>query len=106
MCSLIELKKSKKMKTLMIAIMGCLLLSGCGNGWEMTKKNFKSNYSELPRKVVVYDSFKAETIWEFTGIVYMSDDSRVGNVSIIYKKGGEYYKNDFVGQHINVYMIE
>ena len=44
------------MKTLMIAIMGCLLLSGCGNDWEMTKKNFKSNYSELPRKVVVYSS--------------------------------------------------
>ena len=94
------------MKTLMIAIMGCLLLSGCGNGWEITKKNFKSNYSELPRKVVVYDSFKAEPIWEFTGIVYMSDDSREGNVSIIYKKGREYYKNDFVGHHINVYMIE
>ena len=36
----------------------------------------------------------------------MSDDSRVGNVSIIYKKGGEYYKNDFVGQHLNVCMIE
>ena len=94
------------MKTLMIAIIGCLLLSGCGNGWEITKKNFKSNYSELPRKVVVYDSFKAEPIWEFTGIVYMSDTSCVGNVSIIYKKGGEYYKNDFVGRHINVYMIE
>ena len=94
------------MKTLMIASMGCLLLSGCGHGWEMTKKNFKSNYSELPRKVVVYDSFKAEPIWEFTGIVYMSDTSCVGNVSIIYKKGGEYYKNDFVGHHINVYMIE
>ena len=94
------------MKTLMIAIMGFLLLSGCGNGWEITKKNFKSNYSELPRKVVVYDSFKAEPIWEFTGIVYMSDTSCVGNVSIIYKKGGEYYKNDFVGHHINVYMIE
>lgn len=81
------------MKTLMIAIMGCLLLSGCGN------------YSELPRKVVVYDSFKAEPIWEFTGIVYMSG-SHEGNVSIIYKKGGEYYKNDFVGPHLNVYMIE
>ena len=94
------------MKTLMIAIMSCLLLSGCDNGWEMTKKNFKSNYSELPRKVVVYDSFKAEPIWEFTGIVYMSDTSCVGNVSIIYKKGGKYYKNDFVGHHINVYMIE
>ena len=94
------------MKTLMIVIMGCLLLSGCGNGWEITKKNFKSNYSELPRKVVVYDSFKAEPIWEFTGIVYMSDDSCSGNVSIIYKKGGKYYKNDFVGHHINVYMIE
>lgn len=94
------------MKTLMIAIIGCLLLSGCGNDWEMTKKNFKSNYSELPRKVVVYDSFKAEPIWEFTGIVYMSDDSREGNVSIIYKKDGEYYKNDFVGPHLNVYMIE
>ena len=94
------------MKTLMIAIMGCLLLSGCGNGWEMTKKNFKSNYSELPRKVVVYDSFKTKPIWEFTGIVYMSDDSRVGNVSIIYKKGGEYYKNDFIGQHLIISMIE
>ena len=94
------------MKTLMIAIMGCLLLSGCGNGWEITKKNFKSNYSELPRKVVVYDSFKAEPIWEFTGIVYMSDTSCSGNVSIIFKKDGEYYKNDFVGHHINVCMIE
>lgn len=56
-------------------------------------------------KVVVYDSFKAEPIWEFTGIVYMSG-SHEGNVSIIYKKGGEYYKNDFVGPHLNVYMIE
>ena len=94
------------MKTLMIVIMGCLLLSGCGNRREITKKNFKSNYSELPRKVVVYDSFKAEPIWEFTGIVYMSDTSCSGNVSIIFKKGGKYYKNDFVGHHINVYMIE
>lgn len=94
------------MKILMIVIMGCLLLSGCGNDWEMTKKNFKSNYSELPRKVVVYDSFKDEPIWEFTGIVYMDGTSTPGNVSIVYKKDGEYYKNDFVGQHLNVYMIE
>ena len=36
----------------------------------------------------------------------MSDSSREGNVSIIYKKGREYYKNDFVGPHLNVYMIE
>lgn len=94
------------MKMLIIGIIGCLLLSGCGNRWEMTKKNFKSNYSELPRKVVVYDSFKAEPIWEFTGIVYMSGDSKPGNVSLVHKKNGKIYKNDFVGQHINVYMIE
>lgn len=94
------------MKTLMIVIMGCLLLSGCGNGWEMFKKNFKSNFSELPRTVVVYDSFKAEPIWEFTGIVYMDYDSTQGNVSIVFKKDGRYYKNDFIGNHINVYMVE
>lgn len=83
-----------------------LFAAGCGNGWELTKKNFKSDYSELYRTIKVYDSFTKDVLWEYTGVMYLSDASKPGNVSIVYKKAGKYYKNDFVGQHIQVVLTE
>lgn len=84
-----------------------LVLAGCGNGWEISKKELKSNYSDLLRRVKVYDSFTKETLWEFEGVVYMSEKSVPGNVTFVYRDSqGRLMKNDFVGQHIQTAMFE
>lgn len=83
------------------------VMAGCGNSWEMTKKNWKSNYSELPRHVKVYDSLSKEILWEYDGEMYLSESSHTGNIAIIYRDSrGKMKKLDCLGQHICLIMNE
>lgn len=92
---------------IMASIVVCCILCGCGNSWEITKKNFKSDYGEVPRHIVVYDSFTNKVIWDYVGEIYVDDCSKPGNLSVIYRDmKGKVRKNDFMGQHIQMYMFE
>lgn len=83
-----------------------LLISGCGNDWEVTKKNWNSDFGDLTRHVKVYDSISKEVLWEYTGDVYLRECG-TGNYSIIYRDSrGKVRKNDFVGNHIGISMQE
>ena len=103
-----KMNKMNKMKILAVgAIISSILLSGCGNSWEMTKKNIASDMGTLKRDVVVYDSWTKETLWKYSGEIYLDSSSTPGNISIVYKDGrGKIRKNDFLGQHIAVVMKE
>lgn len=95
------------MKNLLFGIVASALVAGCGNSWEMTKKNFRSNYIDLKREVVVYDSVSGKELWRFTGVVYLSDASKPGNLSFVYKDNrGEYRKVDFLGYIVTASMKE
>lgn len=92
---------------IMASMAVCCILCGCGNSWEITKKNPKSNYGDVPRHIVVYDSFTSKTLWDYTGEIYVDDTSRPGNLSVVYRDArGKIRKNDFMGQHIQMYMFE
>ena len=96
----------KTIKIMSLVLMG-LALSGCGNSWEMTKKNWSSDLSDLPRRVTIWDSLTGETVWTFEGPVYLSDHSSPGNLSIIYRdSNGKLRKNDYVGQHLAISLEE
>lgn len=85
----------------------CYILCGCGNSWEITKKNFKSNYGDVSRRIVVYDSFTSKTLWDYIGEIYVDDTSCPGNLTVVYRDArGKIRKNDFMGQHIQMYMFE
>ena len=96
------------MKKLIALSMLAIGLVGCGNQWEVTKKNFKSDFGDLHRHVVVYDSWSGKKVWEYTGAVYL-EDSRYGkgNYTVVYydsqKKAR---KNDFIGSHLAIIMRE
>ena len=90
-----------------VVIASVAFLSGCGNSWEVTKKNWNSDFGDLQRHVKVYDSFTKETVWEYTGDVYLTDDSGPGDLTIIYRDSkGKVRKNDFCGQHIQAVLME
>lgn len=95
------------MKKLMIVLGLTAFLAGCGNSWEVTKKEMKSDLGDLKREVKVYDSLSKETLWEYTGDVYLTKDSGVGNITIIYRDSrGKVRKNDFMGTHVAISMHE
>lgn len=95
------------MKKMLFIALSSFLLTGCGNSWEMFKKDFKSDYTKLNRDVIVYDSFSGKELWRFSGEVYLNDDNCIGDFSFIYKdEDGKYYKNDFIGRHLAVSMKE
>lgn len=95
------------MKRLLFSVALCSLVAGCGNEWEMTKKNFKANYISLKREVVVYDSMCGKELWRFTGEVFLSDGSKPGNTSFVYTdKDGKCKKADFLGHMISVSLKE
>lgn len=82
------------------------LLCGCGNDWEITKKNFKSDFGDLPRHVIVYDSWANKVLWEYTGDVYLRNGGN-GNYSLLYRDDdGRVRKNDYVGNHLCISLEE
>lgn len=82
-------------------------LTGCGNSWEVAKKEINSNLGDLKRDVKVYDSLSKETLWEYVGDVYLTDSSSPGDITIIYRDSrGKVRKNDFIGTHIAISMRE
>ena len=96
----------KKLVALALLSFGLL---GCGNGWEITKKNIRSDLGNLRRHVVVYDSLAKKKVWEYVGVVYLSDngsDSRGNYAFIYYDTNGMSRKNDFIGVHLTVSMRE
>lgn len=96
-----------RIKTILCVLSFTLLVSGCGNDWEVTKKNWNSDFGDLTRHVKVYDSISKEVLWEYTGDVYLRDSGNSGNYSIIYRDSkGKVRKNDFIGNHIGIVMQE
>lgn len=95
-------------KIIPIAIVLILTLTSfvsCGNSWEITKKNLASNYTELPRRITVTD-LDGNDVWNFEGVAYISDDSSVGDVTIIYQTDMGLKKIDFIGIGFNVMAVE
>lgn len=93
----------KKLFALMCLVFGIV---GCGNDWEVTKKNFVSDYGDLERHVVVYDSWANKVLWEYTGNIYLRDigDSKF---TLVYRdERGKVRKNDFFGGHLAIMMEE
>ena len=100
---------NKIVSTLSIVTVVAILFSaiGCGNNWRITAKNMMSNYDELPRHVLVYDSMSKKTLWDYTGPVYARVyKERPGNFTILYKKNGKLFKNDYIGNHLNLILEE
>lgn len=94
------------MKRFIFAILCATMMCGCGNNWEITKKNFKSDFGDLERHVVVYDSWSNKTLWEYTGFVYLRESGQ-GNYSFMYyDEYGTVRKNDYIGNHIAIMMEE
>lgn len=94
------------MKRFIFAVLCATLMCGCGNDWEITKKNFKSDFGDLERHVVVYDSWSNKTLWEYTGFVYLREAGQ-GNYSLMYyDEYGTVRKNDYIGNHIAIIMEE
>ena len=55
------------MKKIIIALAAMLLLTGCGEGWKRTVKDFQSNYGGgIYRTVTVYD-YEGDTLRTWTG---------------------------------------
>lgn len=95
------------MKHLLILLAVSVFLTGCGNSWEVTKKEINSDLGDLKRDVKVYDSISKEVLWEYSGDVYLTDASSPGNITIIYRDNrGKVRKNDFIGTHIAISMRE
>lgn len=88
---------------------GCLILSlmlcSCGNSWEMSKKNYESNYGKLSREITITNSFTGEVIWHFNGVTYISNSSE-GDISILFYVDDKPKKADFIGQGIIATIIE
>lgn len=94
------------MKKLIPIVFGVAFLCGCGNDWEITKKNLKSDFGDLTRHVVVYDSWSGKVLWEYTGDVYLREAGK-GNYSIVYRDDyGKVRKNDYVGNHLSISLEE
>lgn len=55
------------MKKILIAIAAMLLLTGCGEAWKRTVKDFQSNYGGgINRSVTVFD-YQGDTLANWTG---------------------------------------
>ena len=95
------------MKKILLMLGLATALTGCGNSWEVAKKEINSDLGDLKRAVKVYDSRSKDVLWEYVGDVYLTDSSSPGNITIIYRDSrGEVRKNDFVGMHIAISMLE
>lgn len=94
------------MKKLIAIVLVALTVCGCGNDWEVTKKNFVSDFGDLERHVVVYDSWANKVLWEYTGNVYLRDAGG-SNFTLVYRdRYGKVRKNDFIGSHLAIMMEE
>lgn len=95
------------MGKIIVITLAAALLASCGNSWEMTKKNFQSDYGELAREITVYDSLTGETLWEYSGVGYIAEGSANGNLSIMFHDdAGVIRKADFIGNAIAVMAVE
>lgn len=93
------------MKKLWGILFCILMISGCGNSWEMTKKNYQSDYGELRREITIVNSFTGEIIWKYDGITYIQNSSE-GDISILFYENGKPKKADFIGQGLIATIIE
>lgn len=93
------------MRKLWGVIVLSLMLCGCGNRWEMTKKNYESDYGKLSREITITNSFTGEVIWHFDGVTFITNSSE-GDISILFYVDGQPKKADFIGQGIIAKIIE
>jgi hypothetical protein len=89
----------KKILFTLIAFATVFALTGC-NSCTQTFKNLESDFSELDRNVTVINGIKGDTLFSYSGPCYISDSSKPGDVTLIYKVGKKSKKADFVGDHI------
>lgn len=95
-------------KKVILICLVLLLFVSCSASWQKTIKNLKSDYSGgLMRTTTVTNMFTGEVVWSFTGKAYISDDSSVGDIAIIYyDSNGDAKKADFIGEFFGVKSLE
>lgn len=95
------------MKKIIAVILSAVVLTGCGEHWEKTKKNIRSDWGGGLRRHVVVKDLKGETIWEYTGRCYINGTSTAGDVTIMFKSSdGESRKADFIGHGFSISAVE
>ena len=88
-----------------IGIVLVLLLAVSCSGIDRWAKNIKSDMARgLNRHLEVTD-FNGNKVWEFEGDSYISEDSTIGNISIMVYEGNQIKKVDFIGFY-NLKSIE
>lgn len=91
-------------KFILICLVTIFLLTSC-SGIDRWVKNIKSDMARgLNRQLEVTD-FNGNKVWEFEGDSYISEDSTIGNISIMVYEGNEIKKVDFIGFY-NLKSIE
>ena len=87
----------------LIAIMSVSMTS-CGMAWKQTVKNIGSDLGGgLSREILVKNSYTGEVLWAFRGKAYIDNESKAGDVVIIYTNSdGEQKKYDALGTFIQV----
>lgn len=89
-------------KIILITLSLCLI--SCGR-MSVKYKTMQSNVSLLKREVTVYSSETSKIVWSFTGDCYMTEESKSGDITIIFDDKG-IKKADFVGDKFFVIMVE
>lgn len=93
------------MKKIVVILLACFLLLNSCSGIDRWAKNIKSDIARgLNRQLEVTD-FNGNKVWEFEGDSYISEDSTIGNISIMVYEGNEIKKVDFIGFY-NLKSIE
>ena len=95
----------KKIIVLFILVTISLLFSAC-NSCTKGIKNLESDWGDLERTVTVTSAFTGDTLFHYDGPCYISEDSKGGDVSLIYYVGKKAKKADFIGSGFNFVAIE
>lgn len=82
-----------------------LLTVSCGNHWEVTKKEWKSDYGNLERRITVYN-INGDVVWDYSGSCYITESSSNGNLTVIYYVDNAAKKADFFGNMLSFVIIE
>lgn len=94
-----EEQDMKKILLILTIITTLFAFTGCNSCTHMMK-DLESDFSELDRDITVINTFLGDTIFTYSGPCYISEGSRAGDITLIYKVGKKSKKADFIGSSV------